>query len=384
MARITKKTPAPVDTIVLPFAAPAPAFERVEMEPALPAPPPAPVRGPISPIFLIGTQSVGLDGLFVGAMGTCSPADLFVAPPGHPRFHPRSLTARPVEFMSDIAKRGVEEPLLVALRDGQVEVVGGHGRRMAALAAGLSRVPFRVVESDETDLGARLHAHRANALRLAPDPAEQGLLAREALDAGMPVADVAAALGCPASTVEALVRVVTEGSEAVIDLLKSGTVDVATAKLVVQQPEAVQTVIIEAVKGVAAQAAASESGEVVMEEISQKPVARKTEGGKVKVSKTFVETTRNAAKGKSETARDATKPGKSAKSAPESVPAPAVKGKPDALSIRAAALAAIPAADVINDKEYLRGVADAMSLLLGEGTPSHPAFAILMKRLARR
>jgi ParB-like chromosome segregation protein Spo0J len=384
MARIKKTpAPAPVDTIVLPFAAPAPAFERVEMEPALPPAPPPPVRGPISPLFLLGTQAVGIDGLFVGAMGTCAPDDLFVAPPGHPRFHPRSLTARPAEFMCDVARRGVEEPLLVALRDGAVEVVGGHGRRMAALAAGLSRVPFRVVESDETDLGARLHAHRANALRLAPDPAEQGILAREALDAGMPVGEVAAALGCPASTVEALVRVVTEGSPEVIDLLKSGTVDVATAKLVVQQPEAVQTAIIEAVKGVAAQAAASESGEVVMEAISQKPVARKTDKG-VKVSKTFVETTRDAAKGKGETTRDATRPGKAAKAAPESVPAPAVKGKPDALSIRAAALAAIPAADVINDKEYLRGVADAMSLLLGEGTPSHPAFALLMKRLARR
>ena len=199
----------------------------------------------------------------------------------------------------------------------------------------------------------------------------------------MPVADVASALGCPASTVEALVRVVTEGSEAVIDLLKSGTVDVATAKLVVQQPVEVQTAIVEAVQAVAAQAAASESGEIVMEEISQKPVARKTEGGKVKVSKTFVETARDAAKGKA-TTRDATRPGKAAKAAPESVPAAPAKGKPDALSIRAAALAAIPAADVINDKEYLRGVADAMSLLLGEAAPSHPAFALLMKRLARR
>jgi ParB-like chromosome segregation protein Spo0J len=377
MARIQKK-PAPVQTAL-------PAFDRVEMEPALPAPPPAPVRGPIAPLFLLGTQSVGIDGLHVGAMGTCAPADLFIAPPGHPRFHPRSLTARPAEFMSDIAKRGVEEPLLVALRDGQVEVVGGHGRRMAALAAGLSRVPFRVVESDETDLGARLHAHRANALRLAPDPAEQGLLAREALDAGMPVADVASALGCPVSTVEALVRVVTEGSADVIDLLKSGTVDVATAKLIVQQTETVQEAIIETVKEVAAQAAESESGEVVMPELSQKPVAKRTATGTVKVSKTLAESVRDAAKGKVETTRDATRPGKSSK--PESVPAPAASVKGDikaAPALRAAALAASTGTVYANDSAYLKGVADALGFILGESASTHPEFVKLLGRLARR
>jgi ParB-like chromosome segregation protein Spo0J len=378
MARITKKTPAPVQTAL-------PAFDRVEMEPALPAPAPAPVRGPIAPLFLLGTQSVGIDGLHVGAMGTCAPADLFIAPPGHPRFHPRSLTARSDEFMADVARRGVEEPLLVALRDGAVEVVGGHGRRMAALAAGLSRVPFRVVEADADDLSARLHAHRANALRLAPDPAEQGLLAREALDAGMPVADVAAALGCPVSTVEALVRVVTEGSSDVIDLLKAGTVDVATAKTIVQQPEAVQEAIVEAVREVAAQAAESESGEVVMPELSQKPVAKRTATGTVKVSKTLAESVRDAAKGKVETTRDATRPGKSSK--PESVPAPAAPVKGDlkaAAALRAAALAALPNQTIVNDRDYLKGMADALAFILGETPSNNPMFSQLMGRLARR
>jgi ParB-like chromosome segregation protein Spo0J len=373
MARITKSQAS------LALVAPAPVLP--EMEPALPAPAPAPEPTIPVPLFLVGTLSVRAEGLIVGDMGVCDPADLVVAPEGHPRFHPRSLITRSPEFMQDIKVRGVEEPLLVAIRDGQVEVVGGHGRRMAAIAAGINRVPFRVVEADADDLSARLHAHRANALRMAPDPAEQGKLAREALDAGMAPAAVAAALGCPESTVAALVRVVTEGSADVIDLLKAGTVDVATAKTIVQQPEEVQAVIVEAVREVAAAAEASPEGEIVMETVSQKPVAKRGPRG-VKVSKTFVETTRDAAKGKVETTRDATRPGKSSK--PESVPAPAVKGKPDALSIRAAALAAIPAADVINDKEYLRGVADAMALLLGEGTSSHPAFAMLLKRLARR
>ena len=338
------------------------------------------------PTYRIGGVTVTADALTVGSMGVCSPDAVFVPPQGHPRHDARAMTPRSPEFDADIAKRGLDQPIAVYVLDGRVEVLDGRGR-LAACAAGKRDVLFVVRDAPTDALHARMGAARLNALRLAPDPVAQGLLASEALDAGLSVDDVAAAMGVPVSTVRAQVRVATTGDDATKGLLADGVIDASSALVLTQQTPEVRAEVVAGVESLVA-AAVEAAAPVAPVTGSQKGDAKPDAASKrgAKVTRNAVEALRDAAKGREVTTggRDAAKAGKRES---DGIARPDAKRDPMGerdlrlARIRRNALATLASGTATEvERAYAQGLLDAVAVVYtGEGlTPvaGHPAPAL--------
>lgn len=358
---------------------------------ALIAPAAAPVADDASfdPTYTVGGLALTADRLVVGMMGSCAADAVFVPPQGHARHDPRAMTARSPEFDGDIAARGLDQPIAVYVLDGRVEVLDGRGR-LAACAAAKRDALFVVRDAPTDALHARMGANRLNTLRLAPDPVAQGLLAAEALDAGLSVDDVAAAMGVPVSTVRAQVRVATTGDDATKGLLADGVIDASSALVLTQQSPEVREEVIAGVESLVA-AAVAEGAKVAPVTGSQKgdakPDAKSKRGATV--TRNAVEALRDAAKGREVATggKDGAKAGTAAKPEKDGIARP--DPKRDVLAerdlrlarIRRNALATLASGNATAvERAYAQGLLDAVAVAYtGDGvTPAagHPAPAL--------
>ncbi len=131
-----------------------------------------------------------MEGKPVQAGGKVLPLDVLVPSP-QPRKRFENLEA----LAHSIREKGVLQPLLVRpLGDGKYAIVAGERRYRAALMAGLSEVPVRVVDLSEKE--ARLLALVENLQREDLNPYEEtvGILALLSEDLGKPVEEVVALL----------------------------------------------------------------------------------------------------------------------------------------------------------------------------------------------
>ncbi len=131
-----------------------------------------------------------MEGKPVQAGGKVLPLDVLV-PSSQPRRRFENLEA----LAHSIREKGVLQPLLVRpLGDGKYAIVAGERRYRAALMAGLSEVPVRVVDLSEKE--ARLLALVENLQREDLNPYEEtvGVLALLSEDLGRPVEEVVALL----------------------------------------------------------------------------------------------------------------------------------------------------------------------------------------------
>ncbi len=127
-----------------------------------------------------------MEGKPVQAGGKVLPLDVLV-PSSQPRRRFENLEA----LAHSIREKGVLQPLLVRpLGDGKYAIVAGERRYRAALMAGLSEVPVRVVDLSEKE--ARLLALVENLQREDLNPYEEttGVLALLSEDLGRPVEEV--------------------------------------------------------------------------------------------------------------------------------------------------------------------------------------------------
>ncbi len=127
-----------------------------------------------------------MEGKPVQAGGKVLPLDVLVPSP-QPRKRLENLEA----LAHSIREKGVLQPLLVRpLGDGKYAIVAGERRYRAALMAGLSEVPVRVVDLSEKE--ARLLALVENLQREDLNPYEEtvGVLALLSEDLGKPVEEV--------------------------------------------------------------------------------------------------------------------------------------------------------------------------------------------------
>jgi len=131
-----------------------------------------------------------MEGKPVQAGGKVLPLDVLV-PSSQPRRRFENLEA----LAESIREKGVLQPLLVRpLGDGKYAIVAGERRYRAALMAGLSQIPVRVVDLSEKE--ARLLALVENLQREDLNPYEEtvGILALLSEDLGKPVEEVVALL----------------------------------------------------------------------------------------------------------------------------------------------------------------------------------------------
>lgn len=105
--------------------------------------------------------------------------------------------AADAELLESVKRHGVLQELgAVTLADDTVELVWGHRRLEAAMAAGLELVPVRVFERDSMDERELLELRLVeNVQRKDPDPIDEARALQQAIDSGVSVADVARRIG---------------------------------------------------------------------------------------------------------------------------------------------------------------------------------------------
>lgn len=329
------------------------------------------------PTFIVGGVTVGVEALTVGTQGVCHPDALFVPPQGHSRHDPRAFIDRGPEFDADIAANGIEQPVAVYVLDGRVEVKDGRGRHGSARKCGRD-VPFIVTAPPSDALAARMSASRLNTLRLPVDPVAQGGLFTEALDAGLSVKDIAAAMGVPESRVSRLARVAVQADDATKALLSDGVITDGAALTITQQTPEARADIVAGVEALVAAAAASPEGKVATVTGSRNGDARKDKTSKrgVAVTQSAVEALRDAAKGKPVTqgGKDSAKP----KPASDGVARPDPKrdreGERDLrlAKVRRNALATLASGTASeSERAYAQGLLDAVAYVY-TGTAPEP------------
>lgn len=157
------------------------------------------------------------------------PVELIDPNPRQPRARPgneiESLTA-------SIGRVGVLQPILVRERDGRYELIAGQRRWMAAVAAGLPRIPAIIMEADDaTSLELALVE---NLQRKALNPVEEArAILHLSEDFGMTHEEIGQAMGVDRATVTNKLRLLSL-SEPVLRLLEEGKITEGHARVLLR------------------------------------------------------------------------------------------------------------------------------------------------------
>lgn len=157
------------------------------------------------------------------------PVDMVDPNPRQPRANPtediESLTA-------SIGRVGVLQPVLVRERDGRYELIAGQRRWMAAVAAGLERIPAIIMDADDaTSLELALVE---NLQRRNLNPVEEArAILHLSEDFGMTHEEIGQAMGVDRATITNKLRLLSL-SEPVLRLLQEGKITEGHARVLLR------------------------------------------------------------------------------------------------------------------------------------------------------
>ncbi len=150
--------------------------------------------------------------------------------------NPRQPRANPTEDIESLAasigKVGVLQPVLVRERDGRYELIAGQRRWMAAVAAGLERIPAIIMDADDaTSLEIALVE---NLQRRNLNPVEEArAILHLSEDFGMTHEEIGQAMGVDRATITNKLRLLTL-SEPVLRLLEEGKITEGHARVLLR------------------------------------------------------------------------------------------------------------------------------------------------------